>query len=92
VSSRSLLISSLSALIDLVVESMVVDSVVVIVMSFSKFFVVVSVVRSAFCSFFFVNGLKVNPRVGGAVIVVLEPKGTGGVSFPMVGMHVEFRS
>jgi len=88
VSSRSLLASSFSASIDLAVDSKDVDIVVVNVLIFSKFFVVDSVIIVAFVSFFFVGVLHLNVMGDGAVVVVLDLKGAGGASFPMVGIHV----
>ena len=56
------------------------------------FFVVDLVVCVVFISFFFENDSKVKLMRGGAAIVVLDPKGAGGASFPMVKKHVELRS
>ena len=74
-SSTSLLVSSLSSLIDLAVDSVAVTSFVVIFLMCWSFFVADAVILVAFCSFFFVGVLKVNVMGGGAVIVVLDPKG-----------------
>ena len=76
------------AVIDLAADSVAVNSFVVIVLMFWRLFVVNAVLLVAFFSFFFVSVLKVNVMGGGAVIVVLDPKGAGGASFPMVGIHV----
>ena len=73
-------------------EASAVVSVAVVVLTLVMVFVVDFVVDFVVISFFFENVPNVKGVGDGAVIVVLEPKGTGGVSFPMVGMHVEFSS
>jgi len=64
----------------------------VAVIALGDVFVGKIVVLLGFISFFFENDRKVNAKGGGAVIVVVEPKGAGGASFPMVGIHVEVSS
>ena len=106
VSSESFVASSLCSLIDfergasavereasaVEKEASAVVSVAVVVLTLVMVFVVDFVVDFVVISFFFENVPNVKGVGDGAVIVVLEPKGTGGVSFPMVGMHVEFSS
>ena len=59
---------------------------VVIFLMLGVVFVVDIVVLAVFIPFFFGNDPKVKVKGGSAVVVILDAKGAGGASFPMVGI------